>query len=487
MRVVPVGIAMLGDERPWAMEELEPLCEERVQALSRFLEDALDYKGVHPKVVKAPKIITSVKESKEAGEYFQKEGVGILILQYYIWNYPYLVWPLVNILGKDKPILNFSNNEGEYPGNVGLLATSGALRQAGLKTDRIVGDLDDEEVRGKIIRWVRAAEAYASLRGQVYGSYGSHSMGMETGYFHMVPFQKYFGLTEYSIDQLLLREEMAKASPQEVERGFSWLSSLLGDRIRYGEGLTPEILKQQIRLYLAMKKLNAEYDFDFCGIKGQREFTENVVTTDVAEMLMNDPYDWNGPKEPFVCATEADAQGALTMQVLKYVGGGIPVLFADVRLYVPEDDVWVLANSGEHSSWYASRSYDPRDNFKKITLWPAVGRYFPKGGASVEFDAAPGDMTLARIGISGDKPFMIIMSGESVDLPEAEKKRIRDKTDPTWPHMYVRLNASFEEFVNAFPANHVHGIPGNHVEELVKFCEIAGIEPVVLGKKRADQ
>jgi len=484
LRVVPIGIAMLGDERPWVMEGLRARCEERVDALSNFLRSSVEFGGVRPEVVKAPKIITSVKESKEAGDYLQRRGVGILILQYYVWDYPYLVWPLVNILGKDKPILNFSNNEGEFPGNVGLLATSGALRQAGIKTERIVGDLEDERVREGILKWIRAAEAYASLRGQVYGSYGGHSMGMETGYFHMVPFQKHFGVTEYSIDQLQLVKEMEAVSEEEVEKGFSWLSSLLGDRIRYGEGLTPETLKNQIRLYSAMKKLNSQYDFDYCGIKGQREFTENVVITDVAEMLMNDPYDWNGPKEPFVCATEADAQGALTMQVLKYVGGGVPVLFADVRLYVPEDDVWVLANSGQHSSWFASRSYDPRENFKKITLWPALTRYFPKGGASVEFDAAPGELTLARIGLSDDRVFMVIAKGESVDLPEAEKKRIRDQTDPTWPHAYVRLKASFDEFLAAFPANHVHAIAGDRVEELVKFCEMAGVDAVVLGDKK---
>ncbi|MEM3922508.1 MAG: hypothetical protein QXG25_06500 [Nitrososphaerota archaeon] len=68
-------------------------------------------------------------------------------------------------------------------------------------------------------------------------------------------------------------------------------------RIKYnGRMLTPETLKKQIRLYLAMRKVNEEYGFDFCGIKGQREMSEYVCITDVAEMLMNDPYDWNGLK-----------------------------------------------------------------------------------------------------------------------------------------------------------------------------------------------
>ena len=45
---------------------------------------------------------------------------------------------------------------------------------------------------------------------------------------------------------------------------------------------------------------------------------------------MNDPYDWNGPKEPTVMACEADSDAALTMQILKLLTED-PVLFMDVR------------------------------------------------------------------------------------------------------------------------------------------------------------
>lgn len=486
MKLVPIGIAMLGDERRSVMERLEGDCLKRMKRLAEILNTKLQYYwGSKPEIILAPKVVSSVKDSKEIGEYLARNNVKILILQYYIWDYPYLVWPLVNTLGRDKPILNVSNNEGEYPGNVGLLATDGALRQAGLRTHRIIGDIEDPKIQEEIVDWIMAAETAVSLRGQVYGIFGGHSMGMETGYFHMVPIQKVFGVTGYQIDQLLLVRYMERVSKEEVEKGFKWLSDMLGDRIRYdGKMLTPEKLKMQLRLYLAMKTISEEYGFDFCGIKGQREFTEHVVITDVAEMLMNDPYDWNGSKEPFVCSTEADSFGALTMQILKYISGGLPVLFADVRLYVPEKDIWIFANSGNHASWYAARSFDPRENFKKVTLWPAIEMYFPVGGASVEFDAAPGEMTFARLGMYGDRIYMVIVRGDSIDLPEDEKKRLRDQTNPTWPHMYVKLKASFEEFVNVFPANHIHGIPGNHVMKLVRFCEIVGIEPIVLGEDK---
>ena len=224
--------------------------------------------------------------------------------------------------------------------------------------------------------------------------------------------------------------------------------------------LTPETLKTQIRLYLAMKMVNQDKGFDFCGLKGQRELTEYVCLGDVPEMVMNDPYDWNGPKEPTVCATEADAYAAVTMQLLKYITGGLPSLFMDVRLYLPELNIWDWCNSGNHSSWYAKRSFDPAENFDKITFHPALEFYFKAGGASVEFDAEPGEMTFARLGLWDDKPFMAIIKGEAVDLPAEERQRINDSTDPTWPHVHAQADLLVRRVPGALPVQPRHGHRG---------------------------
>lgn len=485
MKLSPIGVAMLGDEREFLHPLLIPKCEENLRKVVDIIEKRISeaYRYEKPEIIVGSKIITSIKAAKEVGEELAKAGAEIVILVYYIWNYPYLVWPFINSVGRDKPILSLSNNEGAYPGNVGLLATDGALRQAGIRSHRIVGDIEDPKIQEKVVNWIMAAEAYASMKGQVYGMYGGHSMGMETGYFHLVPIQRTFGVTVYQIDQLWLVEKMKEVPEEEAERGLRWLSEMLGERIRYdGKMLTPETLKKQLKLYLAMRKVNEEYGFDFCGIKGQRELSEYVCITDVAEMLLNDPYDWNGSKEPFVCATEADSFAAITMQILKYVSGGLPVLFADVRLYHPDKDIWDFCNSGNHPSWYASRSYDPKENFRKVTLHPALELYFRAGGASVEFDAAPGEMTFARLGIWKDRIYMVIVRGASLDLPEEERRRLAQMTNPTWPHVFARLDCDFEDFVSVFPSNHILGIPGNHVDKLVNYCRIAGIKPIVLRK-----
>jgi L-fucose isomerase len=196
---------------------------------------------------------------------------------------------------------------------------------------------------------------------------------------------------------------------------------------------------------------------------------------------MNDPYDWHGKKEPTVCATEADAYAALTMQLMKYASGGLPTLFMDVRLYHPDLDIWDWCNSGNHASYYAALATDPAENLKHVTLHPALELYFKAGGASVEFDAAPGEYTFARLGLYDDKPFMVMMKGRQEKLSKKKRQELNAQTDPTWPHVHAKLEATFDEFLQVFPCNHVLGVQGDVLARLATICELSGIVPIILG------
>jgi len=486
MRSTPIGLAMLNDERPHVYKENNAENMAVLKAWADLISDnVVNLDGSKPKVVVGREIITSVRKAQKIGDQLARAGCKQIIMCYNVWNFPFFAWPFVNSVGK-VPILSLSNNNGKFPGNVGLLATDGALRQAGVRTHRIVGDIDDKKTQQKVFDWVRAAQALTTIQNEVYGCYGGHSMGMETGFFHLTPTLKSLGTTARQIDQYLLVKKAEAASQKEVDKALAWFDKMLGRRILWDDKmLTKETLSRQIRLYIAMRELNNEYGFDFCGLKGQRELTENYCLGDVPEMVMNDPYDWNGPKESTVCATEADSYAAVTMQLLKYITGGLPILFMDVRLYLPEMDIWDWCNSGNHASYYAAQSFDPEVNFKRIRFHPALEFYFKAGGASVEFDAKPGPMTFARLGLWDQKPYMVIVTGESSKLPAAQRKAINEQTNPTWPHVHARLGCSFDEFLSVFPCNHVQGAPGNLVQPLVYLCEMAGITPVVLGEEGA--
>lgn len=489
MRSTPIGVAVLNDGRSHVIEQNE---EENMRVAHQWADvirqGARNVDGSQPDVVVCSETIKSVRVAQRVGEEMRRAGVRQIVMAYNVWNFPYLVWPFLNTLGRHLPVLSLSNNNGKFPGNVGLLATDGALRQAGIRTHRIVGDVMDQATCEQVSDWVRGAQAVTTMANEVYGLYGGHSMGMETGFFHLVPTIKTLGTNTYHIDQFLLVERMREVNEAEVEQGFEWFQDLVGDRILFdGDMLTPDTLKTQIRLYLAMRELNEENGFDFCGLKGQRELTEYVTLGDIPEMLMNDPYDWNGPKEPTVCATEADAFAALSMQMLKYVSGGLPALFMDVRLYHPELDLWDLVNSGNHASYYAALSSDPAENLSRLRLHPALKFYFKAGGASVEFDAAPTELTFCRLGLWDDRPFMVICRGQSVALEPDEARRINEMTDPTWPHVHARLDCGYEEFLTVFPSNHILAVEGDRVRELVVACELAGITPMPLGSAAGER
>ena len=83
--------------------------------------------------------------------------------------------------------------------------------------------------------WLRAAQAATLINTDVFGLYGGSSMGMETGFFHLVPTSKSLGTSTYQIDQLWIVERMREIDGAAVADGRRWLEQLLGDRLRYDD------------------------------------------------------------------------------------------------------------------------------------------------------------------------------------------------------------------------------------------------------------
>jgi len=188
MQTTPIGIVMFGDEREHVYTQYKNECLEVLHHWAKIIQEGIkNIDGTSPRVVVGSDLITSIRTARKAGEEIAIANCKQIILCFYVWNFPFFVWPFLNTVGRDKPILCLSNNSGKFPGNVGLLATDGALRQVGIRTHRVIGDINDTETRAKVLDWVRAAQAYTLVSNEVYGMYGGHSMGMETGYFHLVP------------------------------------------------------------------------------------------------------------------------------------------------------------------------------------------------------------------------------------------------------------------------------------------------------------
>ncbi|MBV8933552.1 MAG: L-fucose/L-arabinose isomerase family protein [Kutzneria sp.] len=398
------------------------------------------------------------------------QNVNLTVLHYAVWAFPHFT--MLAASATPGPLLLLSNIDPVQPGMVGMLAAGGALDQIGRRHARLWGDPGDPALIDAIGVRATAAAAVAALRGSTFGRIGGRPMGMNTAVANTDQWQRLFGVDVEEIDQweIVRRSELADAA--EAARARQWLEQHAN--VHYdGKKLTPELLERQIRSYLAMRELIDEWHLDFSGIKGQPELTANFATMDVTEAFLNDPYDWNGPKQTHVCATEADMDGALTMQLLKHLSG-TPVLFADVRHYHADRDIWDLCNSGQHATWYAARSDDPAENLAKVHLYPEVF-FFPAGGASVHHLAAPGQMTLARLTRDDGQYRMQLMLGEFETYDEETNEALMRQSTREWPHAFARLDARADTFLSRFGANHIHAVPGDRRAEMRAVAELLGI------------
>ena len=389
-----------------------------------------------------------------------------------VWAFPHFT--VIAARETPGPLALFSNIDPQYPGMVGMLAAGGGLDQLGRVHERLWGDVADEGVARRLDSIARAASAVNSLRGSTFGRIGGRPMGMYTAVSSAESWMAKFGVDVEEIDQYELVHRSAAVDDVAVRNARKWLEARVA-KVHYdGDRLTPEILERQIRVYYTMRELIDEWNLDFCGIKGQPEMTRSWCTMDIAEAFLNDPYDWDGAKEPFVCATEADMDGALTMQLLKHISR-TPVLFADVRHYHEDLDVWDLCNSGQHATWFAARSDDPDENLARVQLMPEVF-YFPAGGASVQHIAAEGDMTFARLTRLDGRYRMHVLSGRFVDFGASTNDRLARASTYEWPHAFTRFDATADEFLSRFGSNHVHAVPGDRVAELRAVCRYLDID-----------
>jgi len=424
-------------------------------------------------VVVGQEAVTSSEIAVTEARRLASAQVDLTIFNYPVWAFPH--FSVHAAKATTGPLLLFSNIDPTYPGMVAMLAAGGSLDQLGRHHERLWGDVEDPAVLSRLNALARAAHAVRSLEGSTFGRVGGRSMGMYTAVGRTDEWMRAFGIDVEEIDQweIVRRAELVPAA--RATAGRQWLERFTAGVHYDGSRLTPAILERQIRAYHALQDIISEWHLDFLGIKGQPELTNNFATVDIAEAFLNDPYDWEGPKRPIVCATEDDMDGALTMQLMHKVTG-TPVLFADVRHYFSDLAIWDLENSGQHATWFAARSDDPEENLAKVHLYPEEF-YFPAGGASVHHLAAPGPVTLARLSRSDGSYRLQVTEANFETYDELTNESLMRKSTYVWPHAFTRMAAPAEVFLSRFGANHVHAAPGDITTELAAICSFTSVVP----------
>jgi len=438
--------------------------------------------------------IGGVAEAASTADLFKREGVGVSLTVTPCWCYGSETIDMDPFL--PKAIWGFNGTE--RPGAVYLAAALAGHNQKGLPAFGIYGrDVQEaadstipDDVKEKIVRFIKAGLAVATMQGKSYLSLGSVSMGIAGSIVNEPLFQDYLGMRNEYVDmsEIIRRIEEGIYDKEEFEHALAWVKKNCkedADTNPPQKQKSRAIKDKEWEFVIKMTMIARDLmignprlkDLGFgeealghnaiaAGFQGQRQWTDHFPNGDFMEAILCSSFDWNGIRQPFIMATENDSLNGVAM-LFGHLLTGTAQVFSDVRTFWSPDAVKRvtgkpltgaaangiihLINSGSSSldgtgvqringkpamKPYWEITPDEANKCLENTKWgPAVVEYFRGGGFSSTFltqGAMP--ITMSRINIiKGLGPVLQIAEGVTVELPADMNKILDQRTNPTWP------------------------------------------------------
>lgn len=513
-----IGIRPIIDGRQGGVREsLEDKTMNLAKAVAELISGNLrNGDGSPVECVIADGTIGRVAEAAVCAEKFEREGVGSSISVTSCWCYgaetmdmnPY--YP--------KAVWGFNGTE--RPGAVYLAAVLAAYSQKGLPTFGIYGhdvqDVTDNtipaDVSEKILRFAKAAQAVATMRGKSYLSMGGPCMGIAGSTIDPDFFQDYLGIRNEYVDliEILRRVDLGIYDPEEFRKAMDWVEKYCKPNEGHDYNV-PEKVKSRAEKdkdweftvknmliindlmhgnpkleELGFKEEALGHNAILGGVQGQRQWTDYLPNFDFPEAMMCTSFDWNGPREANTLATENDALNGVSM-LFGHLLTNKGVMFSDIRTYwspaavkrvtgkgltgLAAQGFIHLINSGattldatgavsdadgkpiEKNPWELTPE-DIEACLKATKWYPADRGYFRGGGFSSNFLTRGGmPMTMMRVNlIKGQGPVLQLAEGWTVDLDPAVHDILNKRTDKTWPTTWFtpRLDATKDAFKDVY-------------------------------------
>lgn len=551
-----IGIRPVIDgRRNGVRESLEGPIMKMAESAARLITENLRHASGHPvECVISDTTIGGVAEAVRCDEKFRREGVGAVLDVTRCWCYGAEVVDM----NPHLPRAIWGFNGTKKPGAVYLAGAQAVLEQKGLPVFKIYGkdvqDEDDfsipEDVREHILRFARCAVSTGTMRGTSYLSIGGVSMGIGGSIVDADFFQEYLGMRVEYVDmtELTRRIDREIYDRDEYRRALTWKRENCPEM----EDPNPKELQRtreqkvadwemSVKMALIARDLmmgnpklaeigyveeSEGHNAIAAGFQGQRQWTDHFPNGDFMEAILNSSFDWNGIRQPYVCATENDSLNAVVM-LFGHLLTGTAQIFADVRTYWSPEAVTrvsgetltepaasgflYLTNSGaaaldgtgeqQRDGKPALKPFweiepDEADRCIKAVRWGA-GKLvtFRGGGFSSAYRSRGGmPMTMSRINlVKGLGPVLQLAEGTSVELPEKIYTEVVSRTDPTWPRTFFapRLTGrgAFEDVysvMRAWGANHAALCYGHIGADLITLASMLRIPVAMHNVERRD-
>jgi L-fucose isomerase len=491
-----VGIRPIIDgRRRGVRESLEEQTMKMAEKAAQLISSQLRYpNGLPVECVIADTTIGGAAEAAKCADKFSRADVGVSLSVTPCWCYgmetidmdPYL----------PKAIWGFNGTE--RPGAVYLAAALAGHGQLGLPAFGIYGrevmDVQEEnipeDVKEKILQFVKAGLAVALMKGKSYLSLGSVSMGIAGSVVNPEFFKDYLGMrTEFvDLSEFIRRIEEGIYDQVEYQKALRWVRENCregkdrnNEKVRHSQKQKEKEWETVVKMTIIARDLMignpklAEMGYQeeaeghnaiAAGFQGQRQWTDHFPNGDFTETILNTSFDWNGIREPFIFATENDCLNGIAM-LWNHLLTNRAQIFSDVRTFwssesvkrvtgkelsgMAENGVIHLINSGATTldatgeqkengksvmkPFWEIKEQDVKACLENVQWSPANLEYFRGGGFSSTFWTR-GEMpvTMSRINlIKGLGPVLQIAEGYTVELPDDISYILTERTDPTWP------------------------------------------------------
>ncbi|MDR3493931.1 MAG: L-fucose isomerase [Ancalomicrobiaceae bacterium] len=518
-----VGIRPAIDgRRNGVRESLEDQTMGMAVAVAELISATLRHpNGAPVECVIADTTIGGVAEAAACAEKFARSNVGVSLTVTPCWCYGSETMDMDPLT--PKAVWGFNGTE--RPGAVYLAAVLAAHTQKGLPAFGIYGsevqDAADRsiphDVRDKILRFVKAGVAAATLRGRAYLSMGAVSMGIAGSIVDAGFFQAYLGMRNEYIDmsEFQRRLQLAIFDGQEYEKALAWTLQHCKEGVDVNVGSPSDAARKRSEWETSVKMCLIAHDLMVgnprladlgfveeaqghhaiaAGFQGQRQWTDFMPNGDFMETILNTSFDWNGARQPLIVATENDCLNGVGMLFGNLLTARAQI-FSDVRTYWSADAIervsgWKpvggaanglihLINSGAtcldgtgemeidgkpgiKPFWEVTEA-DQQKCLQATRFCQGDHGYFRGGGWSTDFATKGGmPVTMTRLSlVAGLGPVIQIAEGETVSLPDNVHDVLDQRTSPTWPTTWFapRLTGegpfkSVYKVMSAWGANH---------------------------------
>jgi hypothetical protein len=321
-----VGIRPVIDGRRHGVREsLEEQTMNMAKTAAALISENLRYPDGSPvECVIADTTIGGVYEAEMCAKKFRECGVGVSLSVTPCWCYGTETMDADPLI--PKAVWGFNGTE--RPGAVYLASMLAGYAQRGMPTYGIYGHevqaADDtsvpDDVKEKILRFVKAGLAVAMVKGKSYLSVGSSSMGIAGSFLNVDFFQDYLGMRPENMDECEIERRVQEGiyDKEEYERALEWVKKYCKE----GKDYNPKAIQKSraakdadweyvVKMAIIVRDMMvgnpklAEMGFGeeavgrnaiAAGFQGQRQWTDHWPNGDFMEAFLNSTFDWNGAR-----------------------------------------------------------------------------------------------------------------------------------------------------------------------------------------------